>query len=203
MRHEMIRHHARDVVGLQEKRRALAKHHWDLMDKILGAGKGLPEGELVVLGGPSKRKSHHMWSIDKEKSVTIVLPGSNPRGKFIIHRTHADRSPTIQAFIRGEGMERYGEEPTVPGVQPAEPEPTVFTKDEPVPAHEVPCPRIVNAPMEKGTRCYLCARQLDYFFERTPGDYSKICSSCVYSQLGYDIGNNGQLKRRPEEKPIK
>ncbi len=147
---------------------------WNLATNILGSG--LPKGEMVVLGGPSKRKF-----------------------TSTIHRTHAEGPPTITT------MERYGEEVTQPGVAPAEPAPEIFTKDDgSVRAAEVPCPRIVSGAIQKGQKCYLCSRQLDCYFERTPGDLAEICSQCVWTHLRYESTDaSGGLRRRAEEKSFK
>jgi hypothetical protein len=111
--------------------------------------------------------------------------------------------PTSQTYVRGEGMERYGEETTVPGVSPAS-ELDIFTKSD-KPVRDIPCPRLAVGPIEKGTRCYLCNHLLDYYFERTPGDYVKICSKCVRDHLRYEAVPNGigALRRRPDEEKFR
>lgn len=139
----------------------------------------LPLGDLV-LGGPDRN-----LNIDKGA----------------IYR-YMERRYRLQSQMRmSQDMGNYGEETTTPGVAPT-PEPDILTKEE---GHVTfpPCPRIVTGVSSKGTRCYLCARQLDFFFERSPGDYSKVCSLCVSSHLCYDIGSDGRCTPRPEEPKLK
>lgn len=99
---------------------------------------------------------------------------------------------TVAAAIydaeRRRSVVKSDEEDTDPGVGPGS-----------IPFSNVPFPRINPNGVQKGTKCYLCARQTDVYLERSVYEFLPCCSICVDRELGYDIEPNGALRKRPPE----
>jgi hypothetical protein len=86
-------------------------------------------------------------------------------------------------------IDKKDDDPTDPGVGPF---------DHPRHSIEVPFPRITGD-LEKGSRCYFCARSAEGYFERDLADAGKgilICIPCLETHLNLELeGSDGRLRQ--------